>query len=110
MPQRLLRGSRGCPQSSLQRLTRLETTLSAASFSLAWAMAHPEQVGSLTLLNTGALPGYRWHKFARIWRTPLLGELFQLTATRAAYRHLINADNPKPLPAAFIDRTKETAA
>ena len=28
------------------------------------------------------LPGYKWHRFARIWQTPLLGELFQGTTTR----------------------------
>ena len=28
------------------------------------------------------LPGYKWHRFARIWRTPVLGELFQGTTTR----------------------------
>ena len=27
-------------------------------------------------------PGYRWHRFARIWRTPVLGELFQGATTR----------------------------
>lgn len=28
------------------------------------------------------LPGYKWHRFARIWRTPVLGELFQGSTTR----------------------------
>jgi hypothetical protein len=28
------------------------------------------------LVGTGVLPGYGWHALARIWRTPLLGELF----------------------------------
>lgn len=73
-------------------------------WGMQWAADHLAQVASLTLLNIGALPGYRWHKFAVIWRTPLLGELFNFGATRGAFRFLLNADNPKPFPNAFIDR------
>lgn len=74
------------------------------AWGLSWAAEHPDAVASLTLINVGALPGYRWHKFARIWRTPVLGELFQLGASRAAFRILLNADNPKPFPEAFVER------
>jgi pimeloyl-ACP methyl ester carboxylesterase len=28
------------------------------------------------------MPGYEWHRFARIWRTPVLGELFQGSTTK----------------------------
>jgi pimeloyl-ACP methyl ester carboxylesterase len=28
------------------------------------------------------LPGYKWHRFARIWRTPVVGELFQGSTTK----------------------------
>jgi pimeloyl-ACP methyl ester carboxylesterase len=73
-------------------------------WGLAWAAAHPERVASLTLLNVGVLPGYRWHKFARLWRTPIVGELFQLAATWSAFKLLTNADNPKPFPEAFLRR------
>jgi len=69
-----------------------------------WAADHGAQIASLTLLNIGALPGYSWHKFAIIWRTPILGELFNFGATRGAFGFLLNADNPKPFPKAFIDR------
>ncbi|MBM4364035.1 MAG: alpha/beta hydrolase [Deltaproteobacteria bacterium] len=54
--------------------------------------------------NVGVVPGYRWHKYARIWRTPLLGELFQLTATRGMLGLSLDADNPKPFPREFVDR------
>ena len=53
---------------------------------LRWAASHPDRFASATLINTGVLPGYRWHYLARIWRTPILGELFQATATRPAFR------------------------
>lgn len=78
-------------------------------WGLAWAAEHKEAIASLTLINVGVLPGYRWHKFARIWRSPLLGELFQLSATRPAFRFLLNADNPKRFPDAFVDRMFDDA-
>jgi pimeloyl-ACP methyl ester carboxylesterase len=73
-------------------------------FGLTWAAYHPERVASLTLINTGVLPGYRWHYLARIWRTPGLGELFQATATRSAFHLLLKHGNPRGLPAPFVDR------
>jgi pimeloyl-ACP methyl ester carboxylesterase len=48
---------------------------------------------------------YRWHKLARAWRTPVLGELFTATTTRSAFKWLVNRENgPRELPDAFVDR------
>jgi pimeloyl-ACP methyl ester carboxylesterase len=71
---------------------------------LRWAAGHPDRFASATLINTGVLPGYRWHYLARIWRAPVLGELFQATATRPAFRLLLRHGNRPPLPRAFVDR------
>jgi pimeloyl-ACP methyl ester carboxylesterase len=71
---------------------------------LAWATSHPDRVASVTLIDTGVLPGYRWHRMARIWRTPVLGELFQATTSRAAFRVVINRSEPRGLPRAFVDQ------
>src|SRR5213078_313096 len=57
---------------------------------LMWAAGAPERVASVTLIDTGVLPGYRWHRLARIWRRPVLGELFQATATRRLFRSALN--------------------
>jgi len=73
-------------------------------WGLRWASDHPDAVVSLTLFNVGVLPGYRWHKFARIWRTPVLGELVQLLTTRHSFGMFLNRDNPRPFPPAFLDR------
>lgn len=73
-------------------------------WGLTWASEHLARVASLTLVNIGVLPGYRWHKFARLWRIPVVGELFMLTASRRAFHALTNADNPRPFPPAFLDR------
>jgi pimeloyl-ACP methyl ester carboxylesterase len=70
---------------------------------LVWAAGNPEALASLTLIDTGLLPGYRWHSLARIWRTPVLGELFQATATRRAFRFLLNRNEPRGLPRDFVE-------
>ncbi|HVT34146.1 MAG TPA: alpha/beta fold hydrolase [Nevskiaceae bacterium] len=74
------------------------------AWGLAWAALHPHQLASLTLINTGVLLDYRWHIAARIWQTPLLGELFQLLATRGAFHRSLQLRGARPLPRAFIDR------
>jgi pimeloyl-ACP methyl ester carboxylesterase len=70
---------------------------------LAWLTAHVDRVASLTLIDIGILPGYKWHRLARLWRTPVLGELFQATATRSAFRFLVNRDEPRGLPRPFLE-------
>ena len=73
-------------------------------WGLAWAAAHPHEFATATLVDTGVLSGYRWHYLARIWRTPLLGELFQATATRRGFHLLLRHGNPRGLPREFIDQ------
>jgi pimeloyl-ACP methyl ester carboxylesterase/2-polyprenyl-6-methoxyphenol hydroxylase-like FAD-dependent oxidoreductase len=73
-------------------------------WGLAWAIAHPEAFGSVTFVNVGVLLGYRWHYLARIWRTPILGELFMATTTRPGTHLLVKHGNPRGLPRALIDR------
>jgi pimeloyl-ACP methyl ester carboxylesterase len=73
-------------------------------FALAWAAAHPDALASVTLIGTGILPGYRWHRLARLWRTPVLGELFQALATRWGFRRSVSANEPRGLPREFVDR------
>jgi pimeloyl-ACP methyl ester carboxylesterase len=71
---------------------------------LVWAAMNPDALASITLIDTGILPGYRWHKLARIWRTPVVGEIFQATATRGAFRFLLNRNEPRGLPREFVDK------
>lgn len=42
---------------------------------LSWAVKNPARVRRLVAINTIYSSRYRWHRWARIWRTPLLGEL-----------------------------------
>jgi pimeloyl-ACP methyl ester carboxylesterase len=73
-------------------------------WGLAWAAAHPDRFASVTLIDIGVMAGFRWHYLAKIWRTPLLGELFMATSTRSGFHLLLKHGNPRGLPAAFVDR------
>ncbi|MFN3618023.1 MAG: alpha/beta fold hydrolase [Aquabacterium sp.] len=73
-------------------------------WGLAWAAMNPLGLASLTLINTGLMVGYRWHLMARIWRTPVLGELQQMLTTRSGFRWALGVGQRKPLPRAFVDR------
>jgi pimeloyl-ACP methyl ester carboxylesterase len=73
-------------------------------WGLTWAIAHPEAFGSVTLINIGVLLDYRWHYLARIWRTPVLGELFMATTTRPGARLMLRHGNPRGLPRSMFDR------
>jgi pimeloyl-ACP methyl ester carboxylesterase len=73
---------------------------------LAFAQRHPERVARLIVINAvPLLPGYRWHRTARIWRTPLLGELAMGATTRAVMRFSTREARPgrRPMPDAWLD-------
>ncbi|HTY29986.1 alpha/beta hydrolase [Mycobacterium sp.] len=74
--------------------------------ALTWAAAHPEKVASVTLINTGVLLDYKWHRMARVWRTPVAGELFMRATSRRVARLVIRHDNPG-LPAQWANRIVE---
>jgi pimeloyl-ACP methyl ester carboxylesterase len=78
-------------------------------WGLRWALDHPDRLASLTFINCGILAGYKWHAFARIWQTPVLGELAQLTTTAWGMRRALDRMNPRPLPQSFIDRVMRYA-
>lgn len=66
---------------------------------LAPAQREPQRVERLVVINAVPfLPGYKWHRFARIWRTPVLGELFQGSTTRWGLKRFLPG-----MPAEFID-------
>jgi pimeloyl-ACP methyl ester carboxylesterase len=71
---------------------------------LSWAAAEPERVASTTLICAGVLLDYEWHRAARIWRTPLAGELFMATATRAGFGASLRRGQARRLPGPFVDR------
>jgi pimeloyl-ACP methyl ester carboxylesterase len=77
------------------------------SVGLAFAQRMPDRIERLVVFNcVPFLPGYRWHWIARIWRRPLLGELFMATSSKSAFKLLSRQSTfkPGPLPDSFIDR------
>jgi pimeloyl-ACP methyl ester carboxylesterase len=73
---------------------------------LAFAQRHPQRIERLVVINAvPLLPGYHWHRTARVWRTPLLGELAMGLTTRATLRRATIEANvaPGPLPEAWLD-------
>lgn len=74
------------------------------AWGLAWAATHPDAFASLVFINIGVPIDYRWHYLARIWRTPVLGELFMAATTRAGFHLSLKHGNPRGLPNEFVDR------
>jgi pimeloyl-ACP methyl ester carboxylesterase len=66
---------------------------------LAFAQRHPQRIERLVVMNAvPLLPGYRWHRTARIWRTPVLGELAMGTTNERTLRWLSREGNATPGP------------
>lgn len=66
---------------------------------LVLAQRVPERVERLVVINcVPLLPGYRWHRTAKIWRTPILGELFQGTVNATTLRLVSRESNATPGP------------
>ena len=72
-------------------------------WGMEWATGNPDRVASVVLVNTGAFVDYKWHILARIWQTPLLGELFMATTNRTAFRTLTNRGQMRKLPREYLD-------
>ncbi len=72
---------------------------------LAYAQRYPERIERLVVINAVPfLPGYRWHRIARIWRTPGLGELAMGVGNRRTLRFASKETNatPGPMPEEWL--------
>ena len=69
-----------------------------------WAARHPEQLASAVLLAGGILIGYQDHHFARVWKTPKLGEQSMRDVDREGFVGMMQAHSPRALPREFLDR------
>jgi pimeloyl-ACP methyl ester carboxylesterase len=77
---------------------------------LAFAQRVPERVERLALLNAvPLLPGFRWHRIARVWRTVGLGELAMGMTSRFTLERASEEANatPGPMPGAWLDSVLE---
>ncbi len=63
-------------------------------FALTWAAANTDRVASVTLINTGVLLDYHWHALARLWRTPVIGELTMRASSGWVTKKILRVQNP----------------
>jgi pimeloyl-ACP methyl ester carboxylesterase len=76
------------------------------SLALIGAQREPDRVRGVVVINAvPLLPGYRWHPIARLWRRRGVGELVNLTGTRAGAALLLRQATPdgRPMPREFVD-------
>ncbi len=74
--------------------------------ALAFAQRHPERIERVVVIDAVPfLPGYRWHRTARMWRTRVLGELAMGTTNERTLRWLSREGNatPGPMPQQWRD-------
>jgi pimeloyl-ACP methyl ester carboxylesterase len=79
------------------------------SVGLAFAQARPQRVERLVIIDAvPLLHGYEWHRLARVWCTPVLGELAMGATSRLTLRRAMRTGNASgPPPEAFIDSILE---
>jgi pimeloyl-ACP methyl ester carboxylesterase len=86
------------------------------AFAMTWAILRPERVRSITVINHPFfVSGYRWHNWARIWRTPPVGELSMLLMNWPLFRRSVRrgsrklSDEKIRRAYAFVDRDTKRA-
>jgi pimeloyl-ACP methyl ester carboxylesterase len=72
-------------------------------FGICWAAEHPDALRSAVLFNTGSATNRRWHRMAKLWRTPGVGEAVMAATNRRAWRRALKG-NGRPPPRQFVDR------
>ena len=95
---------RFCELAGLDRVSLVMHDWGAVG--LVFALRHPERIERLVVIDAVPfLPGYRWHRLARAWRTPLIGELVMGTTSHRTLRLISRESNAAagPMPPEFID-------
>ena len=73
-------------------------------WGLQWAADHAGAFASAVLVDAGVFPDYRWHRLARWWRRPVVGEVVMRLTTRRAFEWSLRHGQPRWLPRALVDR------
>jgi pimeloyl-ACP methyl ester carboxylesterase len=64
-------------------------------YGLAFASESAERLASLTIFNTNFFPDYRWHFWARVWRTRVLGEIAMRISNRPLFVRELRRGSPR---------------
>jgi pimeloyl-ACP methyl ester carboxylesterase len=81
------------------------------ALALIGAQRRPERLRRLVVIDAvPLLPGYRWHRVARIWRRRPLGEIANALTTRRSFALGLREarGDRSPMPAHFVDMIWET--
>jgi pimeloyl-ACP methyl ester carboxylesterase len=71
---------------------------------LIWAMREPQRIERLVVINGVPLfSSYRWHRAARLWRAPVLGEMAMGATNRAVMRRGLRGADKQPPPPEFLE-------
>jgi pimeloyl-ACP methyl ester carboxylesterase len=76
------------------------------ALALVTAQELHHRVNRVVIINSvPLLPGYKWHRLARVWRTPLFGELAMGLTTKSIARRLTREARPNnaALPEEMLD-------
>jgi pimeloyl-ACP methyl ester carboxylesterase len=65
------------------------------TYGLAFATQHASRLRTLTIFNCNFFPDYRWHFWARVWRTRVLGELAMAVVNRPLFVREMRRGGPK---------------
>ena len=66
-----------------------------ATYGLSWAVTYPHKVQSIAIVGGSNFSSrYRWHGTARLFRTPLLGELAMAALNLASYERTMRQNAP----------------
>lgn len=63
-------------------------------FGLAFAVRYPDRVAAIAILNSAFFADRRWHFFARVLRTPVLGELAMALMHRRGFKREMQRSAP----------------
>lgn len=70
-----------------------------ALYGLAWAITYSNKVRKMALAGSvGFSPDYEWHQDAKMWRTPLLGELLMMSMTESMFQGAMKQAAPSLTP------------
>ncbi len=73
-----------------------------AHYGLAFAVKYPERIRGLVISNTNFFRDYQWHSFARMYRTPLLGEFLIAASSKGTISKAMKKYAPA-LPESYLE-------
>ena len=73
-------------------------------FAFAWAVKHPDSVCHMVATNTLFFSDYKWHFWAQVWLTPVLGQLSMAIINPTMFSRELGAD-PAARSTMSISRT-----